>query len=60
MLENLMQGDYESMAFGHYADPEGVESVAFDGEYDQMVCFVRVSSSRSLAHTRPCSPSSNV
>ena len=60
VLENIMQGDYESMVFGHYADPEGVESVAFDGEYDQLVCFDRVSSSRSLAHARPCSPSSNV
>jgi hypothetical protein len=59
-LENIMQGDYESMVFGHYADPEGVESVAFDGEYDQLVCFDRVSSSRSLAHARPCSASSNV
>jgi hypothetical protein len=60
VLENIMQGDYESMVFGHYADHEGVESVAFDGEYDQLVCFVRVTSSRSLAHARPFSPSSNV
>ena len=60
VLENIMHGDYESMTFGHYADPEGVESVAFDGEYDQLVCFVRVASSRSLSLARALSPCSNV
>jgi hypothetical protein len=60
VLENIMHGDYESMTFGHYADPEGVESVAFDGEYDQLVCFVRVASSRSLSLARAFSPCSNV
>jgi len=39
MLENILDGHYESMAFGNYEDPAAMESVAFDGNYNHSVSF---------------------
>ena len=33
MLENILDGQYESMAFGNYEEAAAMESVAFDGDY---------------------------
>jgi hypothetical protein len=37
MLENILDGHYESMTFGHYEDLAAMESVAFDGNYNHSV-----------------------
>jgi hypothetical protein len=39
MVDRTLDGKDESMAFGIYQEPAGVESVVFDGNYDELVRF---------------------